>query len=198
MHPAVALLAVLACPGWMTAQQSAEPPWTLRTSFLLTGSSDVSPEGYQALSAIGLGTGLRRRIANWFAAEFNLAVTSREVVIQQADGGEASQGSIESIPVNVLLQVRPPLGGTVHPYGGAGLNFTPVWEKTGTLDADDIAPTFGLALQLGADLDVSRTVLLNLDLGWNTSEPAIEAGGERLTTINLGGVTFSAGVGIRF
>jgi outer membrane protein W len=73
-----------------------------------------------------------------------------------------------------------------------------VWEKTGALDSYDIAPTFGIAAQLGADFDLSPGILLNADLLWNTAEPDIEANGVRVTTITLNTFTFSAGVGFRF
>lgn len=73
-----------------------------------------------------------------------------------------------------------------------------MWEKTGALDSDDIAPTLGVALQLGVDFDLSPGGLVNLDLGWNTSEPDIEADGVRITTITINPFTISAGVGFRF
>jgi outer membrane protein len=199
-HALAAGLAILLapCTGTASAQQHDDLPWSFRTSAFITGSSDVSAEGYTALSAIGLGAGVHRRMSSLVSVELNLAVASREIVIEGESGGEASQGSIESIPVNLLAQVRPRLGGRVHPYAGLGINFTPVWEKTGALDSYDIAPTFGIALQLGADLDLSRAILLNLDLGWNSATPDLEAGGQHVTTIAINPLTLSAGVGFRF
>ena len=199
-----AAVAILA-PCAAAQEPSGTPPWTFRTSVLVTGSSEVSNEDYKTLSSIGLGAGVRRRINGFLAAEFNLSVTSREVIIEEPGGGEVtqasievSQGSMETIPLNLLLQVRPSVGGHVHPYAGAGVNLTPVWEKTGALDSDDIAPTVGLALQLGVDFDLSPGVLINVDLGWNTAEPDIEANDVRVTTITINPFTISAGVGFRF
>ena len=195
---AVAILLALGAADTGSAQQGNGTPWTFRTSALLTGSSDTSLEGYKVLSGIGLGAGVRRSISSVLSAEFNVAVVSREVILEEVSGDEASVGSMETLPMNLLAQVRPRLGGGVHPYAGVGLNFTPVWEKTGALDSDDIAPTFGVAVQLGVDFDLSRAVLLNLDLGWNTAEPDIEAGDVRITTITINPLTLSAGVGFRF
>jgi len=195
---AVAILLALGAGNTGSAQQGNGTPWTFRTGALLSGSSDTSLEGYKVLSGIGLGAGVRRNISSVLSAEFNAAVVSREVILEEVSGDEASVGSMETLPMNLLAQVRPQLGGGVHPYGGVGLNFTPVWEKTGALDSDDIAPTFGVAVQLGVDFDLSRTVLLNLDLGWNTAEPDIEAGDVRITTITINPLTLSAGVGFRF
>jgi outer membrane protein len=178
--------------------QTDERPWTFRTSALITGKSDTSLEGYKAMSGIGLGAGVRRQITGIFSAELNLATISREVVIEASAGGESSQGSVESIPMNLLAQVRPSLAGGVHPYAGIGLNFTPVWEKTGALDSYDIAPTFGIAAQVGVDFDLSPGILVNVDLLWNTAEPDIEADGVRVTTITLNTFTLSAGIGFRF
>ena len=194
---AAALFALAATATGAPAQQAGRP-WTFRTSALITGNSDTSLEGYKAMSGFGLGIGVRRRITGILSAELDLATISREVVIEEPPGGESSQGSVESIPMNLLVQVRPALAGGVHPYAGVGLNFTPVWEKTGALDSYDIAPTFGIAAQLGADFDLSPGILLNADLLWNTAEPDIEANGVRVTTITLNTFTFSAGVGFRF
>jgi outer membrane protein W len=188
-------LVVMASPS---AAQQAGRPWTFRTSVLLTGNSDTSPEGYKAMSGFGLGVAVRRQITGILSAELTLATVSREVVIEEPSGVESSQGSIESIPMNLLVQVRPSLNGGVHPYAGLGLNFTPVWEKTGALDSDDIAPTFGIAAQLGVDIDLSPGVLVNVDLLWNTAEPDIEADGVRVTTLTMNTFTLSAGVGFRF
>ena len=48
------------------------------------------------------------------------------------------------------------------------------------------------------DFDLSPGVLINVDLGWNTAEPDIEADGVRVTTITINPFTISAGVGFRF
>ena len=194
---AAALFALVVAATDAPAQQ-AERPWTFRTSALITGNSDTSLEGYKAMSGFGLGAGVRRQITGIFSAELNLATISREVVIEEPAGVESSQGSVESILMNLLAQVRPSLSGGVHPYAGIGLNFTPVWEKTGALDSYDIAPTFGIAAQVGVDIDLSPGMLVNVDLLWNTAEPDIEADGVRVTTITLNTFTLSAGIGFRF
>lgn len=194
---ATIVLATVASANAVSAQ-TAERPWTFRTSGLITGNSDTSPEGYKAMSGFGLGVGVRRQITGILSAELNLATVSREVVIEEPLGVESSQGSVESIPMNLLVQARPSLAGGVHPYVGLGINFTPVWEKTGALDSYDIAPTFGIAAQLGVDVDLSPGVLVNVDLLWNTAEPDIEADGVRVTTLTMNTFTLSAGVGFRF
>lgn len=196
--PLTAAIAAAVVSFSTASAQATDRPWTFRTSALISGNSDTSPEGYKAMSGFGLGAGVRRQITGILSAELNLAAVSREVVIEEPLGVESSQGSVESIPMNLLAQVRPSLGGGVHPYAGLGLNFTPVWEKTGALDSYDIAPTFGIAAQLGVDLDLSPGVLVNVDLLWNTAEPDIESDGVRVTTITLNTFTFSAGVGFRF
>jgi hypothetical protein len=107
---AAALVALAATATGAPAQQAGRP-WTFRTSALITGNSDTSLEGYKAMSGFGLGIGVRRRITGILSAELDLATISREVVIEEPPGGESSQGSVESIPMNLLVQVRPALAG---------------------------------------------------------------------------------------
>ena len=198
-QPAAALLLGFVVAATAGLAQSPEGgPWSFRTSALITGSSQSStPDGYRALSAVGLGVGLRREFTRILTGELDLAFASREMVLQDA-GREVSLGSLETVPINLLLQLRPSVSKVLHPYLGVGLNVTPVWEKTGALDSYDVPATLGVALQLGADYDLSSSMLLNLDFSWNTAEPDFELDGVRATTVTINPFTASAGLGFRF
>ncbi|MGD8868912.1 MAG: OmpW family outer membrane protein [Gemmatimonadales bacterium] len=194
-------LSVTITPGTASAQDPTPValPWTFRTNAIVTGNSDRSdPEGYKVYSSIGLQVGLDRALSRPLQLAITLATESREVDVAEETGPDTRLGSLELLPVNLLLQLRPRRGGRLHPYVGGGLNATFCWEKSGQLDSLDVAPSFGPALQLGLDLDLSSYILLNLDLRWNTLRPEITSAGAETVTLKIDPLTFGIGVGFRF
>lgn len=178
---------------------AATPRWTLRALGHVGGTSSSSePEGFEALSAIGLEAGLRRNIAQTFALELLVGFESREVDWSDAAGEVRSLGSLESMPVNLMFQFHPRFGGSWHPYLGAGANFTVYWEKTGELDSTDVSPSVGPAVQLGTDIDVASAMVLSLDIRWNLLETEIDSSDGHIATLKIHPMSFGAGVGVRF
>ena len=83
-----------------------------------------------------------------------------------SDGSKA--GETKHLPPTFSLQYHFMTDGTFRPYAGAGLNYTQFFdeETTGALAGTslDLDESFGLALQLGADLDLSDRMFLNVDV----------------------------------
>lgn len=172
--------------------------WTFTTRVLMTGSSDESdPPGYQVYSTFALEAALRRVLGSSFSAELTVHTESREVDSLVSGGEDRRLGSLELLPLNLFLQYRRS-GGSLHPYAGVGVNATFAWEKSGVLDSLDMKPSFGPAIQIGADLDLSPQVLLNADLKWNRLRADLENGGVPLTSIRMDPLALGAGVGFRF
>ncbi len=181
------------------APASAEAPWTLRTRAVMSGSSDNStPSGFVIYSGIALDAALSRSFGRVWAVEAGLRTESREVDMETASGPADRLGSLELLPFTVTLQYRPGSDGTLHPYAGVGANVTVTWEKSGVLDSTDVAPHFGPALQLGLDLDLSETLLFNLDVRWHTLTLDIMNDGVRLAELRVDPLELGAGVGLRF
>ena len=194
----LALLFLLTGAANAAAQEGA-PPWTFTTRIVATGSSDESdPPGYKVFSGITLEAGLRRTLSRLLAAELTVRTESREVDSLFPAGEDRRLGSLELLPLNLLLQFRLPTHGSVHPYAGAGVNLTVAWEKSGTLDSTDMAGSVGPVVQLGADFDLSSRALLNLELTWNRLRADLENGGVRLTRLKMDPLALGAGVGFRF
>jgi outer membrane protein len=191
-------LPTLVVPAPIPAQTADHPSvWTFRTRAVLTGSSESSdPPGYVALSAFGLQVGVRRTLNTWLSSELTAAVESREVDFTDNTGNESSLGSLESVPLVLLMQAHPRVGGAVHPYLGGGVSVTLLWEKTGAFNSADIAPSIGPALNLGADLALSPSVLLNIDFEWNTWTANVDEAGTRIATLKIH--PFSIGMGVGF
>lgn len=195
-----ALLMIL-CSTRLPAQAGdpSERPWVFATRLVLTGSSDESdPPGFQVYSAFSLEAGLRRNFSEILAAELTIRTESREVDSLVTAGENRRLGSLELLPLNLLLQFRPRLGRNVHPYAGAGVNVTVAWEKSGVLDSVDMKGSVGPALELGTDVDLSASALLNFDLRWNSFEAKLESGGSPLANLKIDPLSLGVGVGFRF
>jgi outer membrane protein len=203
IHPLARLSFVIACaislaPTNMAAQSASEKPWLFTTRILMTGSSDNSePPGYQVYSAFTLEASLRRMLGRSFAAEVTIRTESREVDSLFPSGENRRLGSLELLPLNLFVQYRLQTG-NVRPYAGAGVSATFAWEKSGVLDSADMKASLGAALQLGADLRLSSSAVLNADLKWNRTQLSLSNGGSPLTDIQLDPLSLGVGVGFRF
>jgi len=190
-----------AAPTLVTAQAPGPEatPWSFTTRVLATGSSDESePAGYKIYSAFTLEASLRRTFSRVVGAELTVRTESREVDSLVPAGEARRLGSLELLPASLLLQLRLPTGGKVHPYAGGGVNLTVAWEKSGALDSTDMAASVGPAVQVGTDWELSSRALLNLDLRWNTLTADLANGGTPLTKLKVDPVSIGVGVGFRF
>jgi outer membrane protein len=183
------------------AQVSSAPGrhWSFLTRIVATGSSDRSePTGYKVYSAFALDAAIRHSYSRLLGVELSLRTESREVDSLVPAGEDRRLGSLELLPINLLLQVRPFGQGGVHPYAGAGLNLTVAWEKSGTLDSVDMKGSVGPAVQAGVDIDLGPRALLNVDLQWNTLNAKLENGGTRLTDLKIDPLRLGVGIGFLF
>jgi len=88
----------------------------------------------------------------------------------EAGGQENVAGEVNHLPPTLSLQYHFNPEGTVRPYVGAGVNYTMFSEENtegplaGTsLDLDD---SWGLALQLGVDVSLTKNWFVNAGLRW--------------------------------
>jgi outer membrane protein len=184
---------------WAQANGESQPPWSFRSRVVFTANSHESePAGFEVHSAIALEVALHRRIARSFATELTVHTESREVEFTGGPGPTQRLGSLELLPVSFLVQFHPWGDAKVRPYAGAGFNLTVGWEKSGVLDSMDVSPHVGPAVQAGADLDLSRSVLLNFDLRWNTLTTDLSADGVQYARLKIRPLTIGMGLGFRF
>ncbi len=193
------LLSALLVPG-LGAQESAGL-WSFRVRAVLTGSSHESePAGYKIYSGVALSAAIVRHLGDRFSAEVALHTESREVTGPDTGGSSGPLGSLEMIPLSLLVRWHPRGGGgaDLQPYVGVGGSFTPTWEKSGALDSSNLATHVGPAIQLGSDLALSSAVLLNLDVKWNTLSVEIEDFVPTPPSVKIDPLTFGLGLGFRF
>jgi outer membrane protein W len=196
-----ALLAavVLSAPSLARGDPAPDARWSMRTRAFVSGESfDSEPVNYKAYSGIALEAALRRALGPRWAAELSLHTESREVDHLNPGAESDRLGSLELLPATLTVLYRPTHGGSLHPYGGAGVNLTVAWEKSGVLDSLDVSPGIGPAVQVGADLDLAKNVLFNVDLRWNRLRTELKNHGVRYVKLDIDPVTLGAGIGFRF
>lgn len=166
----------------------------------MAGSSDRSePEGYMIYSAPSIEPSVCRKLSEIFSVEMNVRTESREVdFTNPLLPDDIPLGSVELLPVTVLLKAYLPSKRVFHPYAGAGMNVTFCWEKSSALNSLDLTPSFGHAIQLGMDIAVSTVIFLNFHTGWNLLRTNLKVQGNKIATFTLDPVSLGAGLGFRF
>lgn len=189
------LLLLAGAPDLSAQNDEAASSSRFLTRLTATGASHSSePEGYKAYSSIHLEIGVRRPFTSTLAMEIDLAHESREVDWEGPEK-EESLGSIELLPIHLILQYRPSLR-TWRPYIGAGVNYTLFWEKSGELNSKKLSPSAGPILQLGVDRPLTSHLLLNLDIKFIRMKTDFE--GRQKEQIELSIHPTALGVGLGF
>jgi len=171
--------------------------WTLRTRAVMSGSSTHSePAGYKVYSGIGVEAGVARQLSRAFALELAMRTESREVDVDSGTGTDTRLGSLELLPISLMVQYSP-LAGAFRPYVGAGVNLTVCWEKSGALDDTQVSPSVGPAVQAGIDVALSSVLFLNLDVKWNLLRTDVSAQGTNVATLEIDPLTLGLGLGVR-
>ncbi|HET9599579.1 MAG TPA: OmpW family outer membrane protein [Anaeromyxobacteraceae bacterium] len=179
------------------ASPPAQQAWTLRTRAVMSGSSTHSdPAGYKIYSGIGVEAGVARQLSRAFALELTMRTESREIDVDSGTGTDTRLGSLELLPISLMVQYFP-LAGTFRPYAGAGVNLTVCWEKSGALDGTQVSPSVGPVLQAGVDVALSSALFLNLDLRWNLLRTDVSAQGTKVATLEIDPLTLGVGLGVR-
>jgi len=205
---AAALLAVLATP----AQAHEAGQWVLRAGVgsvaPKSNNLDLSEAGetitVEVDSATSLTlTGTYMFTENWaldilaawpFSHDINLAV----------DGEEAKVAETDQLPPTFSLQYHFMPQSKFQPYAGLGLNYT-TFFNTNTVDelssqgVDlELSSSFGVAGQLGADLALNDSWLLNLDVRYIDIATDATFDGEDVGTVDIDPWVYSINVGYRF
>ena len=220
----LAAAAFTACAAPAFAQTSVAWEAPKKGDFLVSGRvTDVSSQAEDAITtAAGADTGLKVDVhdsvmptlgftyflTDHFAVEAILGTTKHEI---RAQGGTTDVAVHETwvLPPVVTLQYRPLTEGRFSPYVGAGLNYTIFWNEAASdgLQAA-VGPTsvhlkdsVGWAAQAGVDIDVTRTMFVNLDVKYididTTARLDTKALGSQHVNVKLDPLVFGVGVGWR-
>jgi outer membrane protein len=199
--------AVLAIPAVADAQ-TPEYPWMVRARGIViaptAGTTTLGGLPLQVGTDVTAEIDISRRFGKYLGAELVLATAAHEVKLE--DG--ASLGSIHILPPTLLLQFHVPTAGKVHPYVGAGVNMTIIYDKTGVLETPGLAlegaeelslgTSFGFAGQVGVDIDVSPRAVFNIDAKYVGLQSKLEVDGTELGDVKVNPVIIGVGFGYRF
>lgn len=138
-------------------------------------------------------------VSDHWAVEAILGATRHEVKAKGA-GTDVAVHETWVLPPIVTAQYRPTPNARISPYVGAGVSYMAFFEgkdKNGfEVDLDD---GFGVALQAGADINLSGPWTLNVDAKkvWFDTDASIN-GGALKSSVNLDPWVVSLGVGRKF
>lgn len=110
-------------------------------------------------------------------------------------------GGVGVLPPTLLLQYHFNHAGKIRPYVGAGMNYTIFYNNGLHAGATPVSidnHSFGPALQIGVDVDITKRVFLNADLKKIWMRTGASAGGTSLGTLYIDPLIVGVGVGYRF
>ncbi|SEI93004.1 OmpW/AlkL family protein [Paraburkholderia diazotrophica] len=126
-----------------------------------------------------------------------ILATSRHQLTSSAGG----LGGVNVLPPTLLLQYHFNHQGQVRPYVGAGVNYTYFYNNGLHAGGQDISikrSSFGPALQMGVDVQVTKSVFANLDVKkvWMKTDASLN--GTPLGTLHIDPLIVGVGVGMKF
>lgn len=180
---------------------------TARMTGVLTSADDAIVDATGAARGLNVDVsddwmptlGFTYFVSDHWAIEGILGATQHEVKAKGA-GTDVAVHETWVLPPIVTAQYRPTPNNRISPYVGAGVSYMAFFEgkdKNGfTVDIDD---GFGVALQAGADINLSGPWTLNLDAKkvWFDTDASIN-GGTLKTNVSLDPWVVSLGVGRKF
>lgn len=110
----------------------------------------------------------------------------------------ADLGSTKHLPPTVTLQWYPSISGNIHPYVGAGVNYTMFFEDDipgADLELDD---SVGLALEAGVDIDLGSNLVLNAAVWKIDINTDVSLNGSNLGELEIDPLAVMVGVGYKF
>ena len=191
---AVAAAALFALPA--LAQSAAEGPWLVRARAVNINSANGD--------STGLGLSINDKVIpevdiSYFvtpnvAAELILTYPQKHDV--KSFGTKI--GTLKHLPPTLTVQYHFMPTGAVRPYVGAGLNYTNFSSVNLPAGVNVKRNSWGLAVQAGLDIPVSKNVYLNFDIKKVQIRTDVSAAGTKVGTFKVDPLLFGVGVGYRF
>jgi outer membrane protein len=184
------------------AQAQAEGPWMVRARAVHLDSANKD--------STGLGLSVNNKtlpevdISYFFtpniAAELILTYPQKHTLYSNG----AKIGSLKHLPPTLSLQYHFAPNATFRPYVGAGLNYT----RFSSVNFDPavqtaLAPSikknsYGLSFQVGADIELSKNLFLNVDIKKAQIDTDVYSKGNKVGTFKVDPLLVGVGLGMRF
>lgn len=176
------------------------------------GAYGVFPESNNLSNVLGLGENLE--VDDGYSLGFNFTyMVNPNIGVEvlaalpfkhdiKVTGGVGNVGEVKHLPPVVSVQYHFMPEGTVHPYVGLGLNYTMFFsEKTkGALEGASLKldDSWGIAGQVGIDIDVAPNWFVNADLRYISIESDAKVNGVGIGTVDINPWVVGLTVGTRF
>jgi len=176
------------------------------------GAYGVFPESNNLSNVLGLGENLE--VDDGYSLGFNFTyMVNPNIGVEvlaalpfkhdiKVTGGVGNVGEVKHLPPVVSVQYHFMPEGTVHPYVGLGLNYTIFSsEKTrGALEGASLKldNSWGIAGQVGIDIDVAPNWFVNADLRYINIESDAKVNGVGIGTVDINPWVVGLTVGTRF
>ncbi|WP_445000861.1 OmpW/AlkL family protein [Halomonas mongoliensis] len=142
--------------------------------------------------------GLYYGLGYLFTDQIGIELSGQEKVEHDLTLGGGPIGSVDRMPVNLLVNYYP-MGGMdsrVQPYVGAGLNYTRFSGEE--LPGLDVRRSYGVIGQVGVDLAVAQGVMLNGFVSYADVSADVRLGGEKIGEAKIDPMTIGGGITYRF
>lgn len=196
---AIVIVLLIAAPAMAHEQGS----WIMRA-----GIGTVAPDsnnldlGPAGTIEVDDGTSLTLTLTYMFRQNWGFDILAAWPFSHDVELGGVKVASTDHLPPTFSIQYHFAPDGKFQPYIGAGLNYTTFFSTdtkgplAGTkLDLDD---SFGLAMQLGADVELNDSWVINLDARYIDIESDAKLDGASLGTVVIDPWVYAIAVGRRF
>jgi len=112
-----------------------------------------------------------------------LAATPFEHDINIAGVGFA--GSTKHLPPTLSINYHFPTASAFKPYIGAGVNYTTFFEEASPLGNLELDDSWGLAVQVGMDYELSPTAALRANIRWMDIDADVSLNGASIGTAEI-------------
>lgn len=191
----LAAAAGLAVPMLAQAQNA---PWLVRVRAVNLDSANKS----DTTPALGLSVNDKVipevDISYFFTPQLatELVLTYPQKHTVRSNGAEI--GSLKHLPPTLTVQYHFTSLGAFKPYVGGGLNYTHFSNVNLPAGVTIKNNSYGLALQVGADYEVARNVVLNLDVKKVQIGTDVKISGAKVGTFKVDPWLVGVGVGFKF
>lgn len=184
MKHLIAMLAAttaLAAPAYAQSQGD----WTIGLGAAwVNPKSDNATVGGQSLS---VGDNLRPTFTVEYFIRDNLGIELLAAVPFQhniALGGNTI-AKTKQLPPTLSVNYHFPTQSAFKPFVGAGLNYTTFFDTTSSLGTLELSDSWGIALQAGADYQVSDNGALRVNVRWIDINTDATLNGAALTEVEI-------------
>lgn len=174
-------LAALAAPAF--AQQQGD--WTVGV-----GIANVNPKSGNGTLAgfdagIDDGTALSLTVEYFFRDNWGVELLAASPFEHDISLGGTEIASAKQLPPTLSINYHFPTQGAIKPFLGLGVNYTTFFEEETALGNLELDDSFGIAVNAGADYQISDNGALRLNVRWMDIDTDASLDGAYLGTAEI-------------